>query len=108
MLFLVLMFMYSVCFLCKLSLLILLYLSWCFIVLDMVFGWILSEFMKYSRVLKVFNHMQIRPDRQTLYWSATWPKEVETLARQFLRNPYKVESCTPLIRKAIVEIGYVC
>lgn len=33
---------------------------------------------------------QIRPDRQTLYWSATWPKEVEALARQFLRNPYKV------------------
>ncbi|GAB2221252.1 hypothetical protein Drorol1_Dr00012425 [Drosera rotundifolia] len=33
---------------------------------------------------------QIRPDRQTLYWSATWPKEVESLARQFLRNSYKV------------------
>ncbi|KAI5074604.1 hypothetical protein GOP47_0010565 [Adiantum capillus-veneris] len=33
---------------------------------------------------------QIRPDRQTLYWSATWPKEVEFLARQFLHNPYKV------------------
>ncbi|KAJ8773419.1 hypothetical protein K2173_028596 [Erythroxylum novogranatense] len=33
---------------------------------------------------------QIRPDRQTLYWSATWPKEVGILARQFLRNPYKV------------------
>ncbi|GMH01247.1 hypothetical protein Nepgr_003086 [Nepenthes gracilis] len=33
---------------------------------------------------------QIRPDRQTLYWSATWPKEVESLARQFLHNPYKV------------------
>ncbi|KAK8703049.1 hypothetical protein V6N13_021379 [Hibiscus sabdariffa] len=33
---------------------------------------------------------QIRPDRQTLYWSATWPKEVESLARQFLCNPYKV------------------
>lgn len=33
---------------------------------------------------------QIRPDRQTLYWSATWPKEVEGLARQFLQNPYKV------------------
>ncbi|GAB2293383.1 hypothetical protein Dimus_027582 [Dionaea muscipula] len=33
---------------------------------------------------------QIRPDRQTLYWSATWPKEVEHLARQFLYNPYKV------------------
>ncbi|KAF9625311.1 hypothetical protein IFM89_021250 [Coptis chinensis] len=33
---------------------------------------------------------QIRPDRQTLFWSATWPKEVEALARQFLHNPYKV------------------
>ncbi|KAL5728792.1 RNA helicase [Ranunculus cassubicifolius] len=33
---------------------------------------------------------QIRPDRQTLYWSATWPKEVELLAKQFLYNPYKV------------------
>ncbi|KAG8078831.1 hypothetical protein GUJ93_ZPchr0007g5081 [Zizania palustris] len=33
---------------------------------------------------------QIRPDRQTLYWSATWPREVESLARQFLQNPYKV------------------
>ncbi|KAK1265310.1 DEAD-box ATP-dependent RNA helicase 20 [Acorus gramineus] len=33
---------------------------------------------------------KIRPDRQTLYWSATWPKEVEQLGRQFLYNPYKV------------------
>ena len=23
---------------------------------------------------------QVRPDRQTLMWSATWPKEVEELA----------------------------
>lgn len=38
----------------------------------------------------VLYFMQIRPDRQTLYWSATWPKEVEQLARQFLYNPYKV------------------
>lgn len=73
----------------------------------MVFGWICSKFMEYTSVLKVFNYTQIRPDRQTLYWSATWPKEVETLARQFLRNPYKVESRTPLISKGIVEIGYV-
>ncbi|RAL39003.1 hypothetical protein DM860_011489 [Cuscuta australis] len=33
---------------------------------------------------------QIRPDRQTLYWSATWPKEVEILAKQFLHDPCKV------------------
>ncbi|PIN21205.1 ATP-dependent RNA helicase [Handroanthus impetiginosus] len=41
---------------------------------------------------------QIRPDRQTLYWSATWPREVETLARQFLRNPYKVVIGSPDLR----------
>lgn len=41
---------------------------------------------------------QIRPDRQTLYWSATWPKEVETLARQFLHNPYKVIIGSPELK----------
>ncbi|GAV64600.1 DEAD domain-containing protein/Helicase_C domain-containing protein [Cephalotus follicularis] len=41
---------------------------------------------------------QIRPDRQTLYWSATWPREVETLARQFLRNPYKVIIGSPNLK----------
>jgi len=29
---------------------------------------------------------QIRPDRQTLMWSATWPKEVEKLALEFCRE----------------------
>ena len=29
---------------------------------------------------------QIRPDRQTLMWTATWPREVQDLARDFL-NP---------------------
>jgi len=33
---------------------------------------------------------QIRPDRQTLLWSATWPKEVQNLANDFLQNPYQV------------------
>lgn len=33
---------------------------------------------------------QIRPDRQTLLWSATWPEEVQTIAREFLRDPYQV------------------
>lgn len=27
---------------------------------------------------------QVRPDRQTVMWSATWPKEVQQLARDFL------------------------
>ncbi|VDN11774.1 unnamed protein product, partial [Dibothriocephalus latus] len=29
---------------------------------------------------------QVRPDRQTLMWSATWPKEVRSLARDFLHK----------------------
>ncbi|CAB3365153.1 Hypothetical predicted protein [Cloeon dipterum] len=29
---------------------------------------------------------QIRPDRQTLMWSATWPKEVKNLAEEFLTD----------------------
>lgn len=33
---------------------------------------------------------QIRPDRQTLMWSATWPKKVQDLANTFLRNPVRI------------------
>ena len=29
---------------------------------------------------------QLRPDKQTLMWSATWPKDVKTLAQEFLRD----------------------
>ncbi|XP_076263385.1 uncharacterized protein LOC143198188 isoform X1 [Rhynchophorus ferrugineus] len=29
---------------------------------------------------------QIRPDRQTLMWSATWPREVQQLATEFLKD----------------------
>lgn len=35
---------------------------------------------------------QIRPDRQTLLWSATWPKEIQRLAMDFLpHDPIKVQ-----------------
>lgn len=33
---------------------------------------------------------QIRPDRQTLLWSATWPKEVQGLARDFVKDHIQV------------------
>jgi len=33
---------------------------------------------------------QIRPDRQTLCFSATWPKSVETLASSYMENPLRV------------------
>ena len=33
---------------------------------------------------------QIRPDRQVLMWSATWPKEVMALANDYLHDFYQV------------------
>lgn len=33
---------------------------------------------------------QIRPDRQTLMWSATWPKEVQRLAKDYLSDYIEV------------------
>ena len=33
---------------------------------------------------------QIRPDRQTLMWSATWPKEVQELASKFLKSTINI------------------
>ena len=33
---------------------------------------------------------QIRPDRQVLMWSATWPKEVQQLAGDYLHEYYQV------------------
>ena len=33
---------------------------------------------------------QIRPDRQTLLWSATWPREIQQLARDFTKDPIQV------------------
>jgi len=51
---------------------------------------------------------QIRPDRQTLLWSATWPKEIQRLARDFCReDPVKVTvgseelSANPDIRQQV-------
>ena len=51
--------------------------------------------------------MQIRPDRQTLYWSATWPKEVEQLARQFLYNPYKVRCSNLILLLPTAFVGFL-
>lgn len=33
---------------------------------------------------------QIRPDRQVLFWSATWPREVQRLAQDYLSDFYQV------------------
>ena len=41
---------------------------------------------------------QIRPDRQTLLWSATWPAEVQSIAKDFLKDPYQVGTCVRCAR----------
>jgi len=52
---------------------------------------------------------QIRPDRQVLMWSATWPKEVRNLAEDFLTNYVQINigsmnlSANPNIHQ-IVEV----
>jgi len=55
---------------------------------------------------------QIRPDRQTLMWSATWPREIQRLARDFCReDPIKVTigkeelSLNPNIRQVIEVVS---
>jgi len=53
---------------------------------------------------------QIRPDRQVLMWSATWPKEVCCLAEDFLRDYHTVNigSLTLSANHNILQIIDVC
>jgi len=53
---------------------------------------------------------QIRPDRQTLMWSATWPKEVRTLAEDFIKDfvQINVGSLSLSANHNILQIIDVC
>merc|ERR1712183_863066 len=53
---------------------------------------------------------QIRPDRQTLMWSATWPKEVRNLAEDFLKDyiQLNVGSLSLSANHNILQIVDVC
>jgi hypothetical protein len=65
---------------------------------------------------------QIRPDRQTLLWSATWPKDVQSIARDFLKDFYQASRARqgprpPLMIAAgagaamagpPLELGFIC
>ncbi|KAI9588032.1 hypothetical protein GQX74_003878 [Glossina fuscipes] len=53
---------------------------------------------------------QIRPDRQVLMWSATWPKEVRNLAEEFLDNYIQINigSLTLSANHNILQIVDVC
>eukprot|EP00529_Nitzschia_sp_RCC80_P029007 CAMPEP_0113452894 /NCGR_PEP_ID=MMETSP0014_2-20120614/7079_1 /TAXON_ID=2857 /ORGANISM="Nitzschia sp." /LENGTH=325 /DNA_ID=CAMNT_0000344275 /DNA_START=146 /DNA_END=1119 /DNA_ORIENTATION=+ /assembly_acc=CAM_ASM_000159 len=53
---------------------------------------------------------QIRPDRQVLMWSATWPKEIQGIARDYLHDYYQVTvgSMDLTANKNITQIVEVC
>ncbi|CAG7834035.1 unnamed protein product [Allacma fusca] len=53
---------------------------------------------------------QVRPDRQTLMWSATWPKEVRTLAEDFFKDYVQINvgSLTLSANHNILQIIDVC
>ncbi|KAJ8985896.1 hypothetical protein NQ317_010652 [Molorchus minor] len=53
---------------------------------------------------------QVRPDRQTLMWSATWPKEVRKLAADFMNSPIQlnVGSLNLSANHNILQIVDVC
>ena len=44
---------------------------------------------------------QIRPDRQTLMWSATWPRAVQQLAREFLKDHIQVNIGTSEVKASL-------
>ena len=53
---------------------------------------------------------QIRPDRQTLMWSATWPKEVQSLARDFMQDFIQVNigSLDISANRRVRQVVHVC
>lgn len=61
--------------------------------------------MNYSYGLNWF-----QPDRQVLMWSATWPKEVQTLAEDFLNDYIQVNigSLQLAANHNIMQIVEVC
>ncbi|XP_063446291.1 uncharacterized protein LOC134725927 [Mytilus trossulus] len=53
---------------------------------------------------------QIRPDRQTLMWSATWPEEVQELANDYLTDHVKINvgSVDLIANKSIKQEVVIC
>ena len=51
--------------------------------------------------------IQIRPDRQTLLWSATWPKDVQSIAQDFLKDYYQVTIGSREL-KVSQALGWLC
>lgn len=67
-----------------------------------------SNFFTEPQIRKIIE--QIRPDRQVLMWSATWPKEVRQLAEEFLHSYVQVNigSLNLSANHNILQIVDVC
>eukprot|EP01048_Picozoa_sp_COSAG05_P008715 COSAG05_NODE_679_length_7979_cov_22.454442_3_plen_109_part_00 len=50
------------------------------------------------QIRTIVRHLPV--NRQTLFYTATWPKEVRRLASEFLRAP-----CTLLLRKLLIVLS---
>lgn len=46
----------------------------------------------FSQVMRIIEN--IRPDRQTVMFSATFPRQMEALARRILTKPIEIQVCT--------------
>lgn len=58
-------------------------LAWCLL--------LLLPLLLCAQITRIVSN--IRPDRQTVMFSATFPRAVETLARQILNNPVEIQVC---------------
>lgn len=59
----------------------------------------------YDDIMEIIRHL--RPDRQTLMFSATFPKDVEQLARKVLRNPAEVKISVSKPAEGITQHVYL-
>lgn len=50
---------------------------------------------------------QIRPDRQVLMWSATWPKQVQALAEEFLEDYIQVIVLRNFVFLFVINISFI-
>lgn len=58
------------------------------------------------QVMRVIDN--IRPDRQTVMFSATFPRQMEALARRILQKPVEVQVCfTTFVNKKTCQFNYI-
>ncbi|KJH45439.1 DEAD/DEAH box helicase [Dictyocaulus viviparus] len=58
------------------------------------------------QVMKIINN--IRPDRQTVLFSATFPRQMEALARKILDKPIEIQVAADDIVAQLMRNGYSC